>query len=174
MKQAVVKFQSENVNQTYSSVGGVILAEEIFKRFGINHAIDKHIGARTAGSGVKYTDSTYVLWHRERCDKSEEIDHILKNELAGGHIVTSALGANAAWWQIAILSANMLSLIKRLCLPGSYRNSRPKKLRFHLFSAVARISKHARKTAVVICNSFSARLLKTAWNRLVQIQCLLE
>lgn len=115
-----------------------------------------------------------VLWYRERCGKSEEIHHILKNELAGGHIVTNALGANAAWWQIAILSANLLSLIKRLCLSDSYRNSRPKKLRFHLFSAVARISRHARKTTVVIYNSFSTRLLKTAWNRLAQIQCLLE
>lgn len=115
-----------------------------------------------------------VLWHRERCGKSEEIHHILKNELAGGHIVTRALGANAGWWQIAILSANMLSIMKLLCLPDSYRNSRPKQLRFHLFSVVARISKHARKTAVVIYNSFSARLLKTEWNRLVEIQCLLE
>ena len=60
MKQSIVKFQSKNAIQTYSSMGGIILAEEIFKRLGINHAIDKHIGARRAGSGVKYTDTTYI------------------------------------------------------------------------------------------------------------------
>ena len=53
MKQAVVKFQSENAMQAYSLMGGIILAEEIFKRLGINHAIDQHIGARRTGSGVK-------------------------------------------------------------------------------------------------------------------------
>lgn len=111
-----------------------------------------------------------VSWYRGRCGKSEEVHRILKSELAGGHVVTSALGANAAWWQIAVLSANILSLVKTFCLPGSYRSCRPKKLRFYLFSAVARISRHARKRIAVIYNSFSARLLRAAWNKLIRFR----
>ncbi|WP_281679151.1 transposase [Synergistes jonesii] len=53
-----------------------------------------------------------VKWQRGRCGKSEQIHHVLKEELAGGHVVTNTLGANAAWWQITVLAANLLSFIK--------------------------------------------------------------
>lgn len=111
-----------------------------------------------------------VQWYHERCGKSEEIHHILKNELAGGHVVTKGLGANAAWWQIVILSANLLSLLKRCCLPREYRRARPKRLRFFLFSAVARVTHHARRLWIVIYASAAARLLKIARTRLAELQ----
>jgi len=110
---------------------------------------------------IAATPKDVVLWYRGRCGKSEEVHHILKSELGGGHVVTSALGANAAWWQMTVLAANMLALIK-LFLPKSLRSCRPKVLRYALFSAVARISKHARKSAAVIFHSRAASLLRGA------------
>ena len=122
---------------------------------------------------IESSPEEIVRWHRGRCGKSEEIHRVLKSELAGGHVVTSALGANAAWWQITVLTANLLSLIRSF-LPKSLRSSRPKKLRYALFSAVARISRHARKVCVVIFHSAAASVLRGALLRLAMLQVDLE
>ena len=114
-----------------------------------------------------------VRWHRGRCGKSEEIHRILKNDLGGGHVVTSALGANAAWWQMTVLAANTLSLIK-LFLPKSLHRCRPKALRYALFSAVARLSRHARRIAVVIFHSSAACVIREALSRLPTLEVKLE
>ncbi len=111
-----------------------------------------------------------VRWYHKRCGKSEEIHRILKNDLAGGHVVTKALGANAAWWQIVVLSANLLSLIKRCSLPEEHLRARPKRLRLLLFSAVARVTCHARRHCIVVYASTAARLLETAWMRLSELR----
>ena len=63
MKQIDVKFQSENENHgrsKFTPFGGAVLVGEVFEKFGIDDAIDRYIGARRAGSGVSYTDSSYV------------------------------------------------------------------------------------------------------------------
>jgi hypothetical protein len=105
-------------------------------------------------------------WQRKRCGKSEEVHRVLKDELAGGHVVTSALGANAVWWQITVLAFNIFTLIKKSCLTEEYHKSRPKRLRYWLFSMVARLSSHARKTTITVYRSAQSKLFKTAWKRL--------
>jgi hypothetical protein len=107
-----------------------------------------------------------VTWQRKRCGKSEELHHIMKDELAGGHVVTSALGANAAWWQITVLAFNILSVLKKSCLPEKYQTSRPKKLRYCLFSLVARLGNHGRRITITLYRSVQAKLFTEAWDRL--------
>jgi hypothetical protein len=113
-------------------------------------------------------------WQRERCGKSEEVHRILKDELAGGHVPTSALGANAAWWQITVLSFNILSMVKRVCLGEEYRTSRPKRLRLGLFSLVARLGSHARRCVLTVFGSLQAKLFESAWNKLCMLKVLTE
>jgi hypothetical protein len=115
-----------------------------------------------------------VVWYRKRCGKSEEIHRVLKDELAGGHVVTSALGANAAWWQITILSFNILTLIKRICLGEEYQTSRPKKLRYCLFGLVVRLGTHARKMTLTLYSCAQTCLFTMAWNRLNNLQVRME
>jgi hypothetical protein len=115
-----------------------------------------------------------VIWHRKRCGKSEEIHRVLKDELAGGHVVTSALGANAAWWQITVLAFNTLTLIKKLCLSEEYQTSRPKKLRFRLFWQTIRLCSHARNTVLTLYQGAEANLFTAAWNRLKVLQVQME
>lgn len=115
-----------------------------------------------------------VKWQRKRCGKSEEVHRILKEELGGGHVVTSALGANAGWWQITVLAFNIISLIKKICLPDEYQTSRPKKLRYSLFSVVARIGNHARKMTITIYRSVQASLFQLAWNKLEVLSVQIE
>jgi hypothetical protein len=117
-------------------------------------------------TNLDWSPEAIVTWQRKRCGKSEELHRVLKDELAGGHVVTSALGANAAWWQITTLSFNISTLIKKLCLPEEYHTSRPKKLRYWLFSLVVRLGTHARKMIITLYNSVQAKLFKAAWNKL--------
>ena len=91
-----------------------------------------------------------VKWHHERCGKSEELHRILKNEMAGGHIASRKFGANAAWWNIAVLSQSLLSLFKHNFLPKECQKSRPKTLRFRFFVTLGRIVSHAQRTVLKI------------------------
>ena len=91
-----------------------------------------------------------VAWHHERCGKSEELHRILKNEMAGGHIASHKFGANAAWWNIAVLAQSLLSLFKHYFLPAEYSRSRPKTLRFQFFVTLGRIVSHARRVVLKI------------------------
>jgi hypothetical protein len=90
-----------------------------------------------------------IAWHYERCGKSEELHRILKNEMAGGHIASRKFGANAAWWNIAVLALSLLSLFKYF-LPEGCRSSRPKTLRFQFFMTLGRIVSHARRVVLRI------------------------
>ena len=86
-----------------------------------------------------------VVWHHERCGKSEEVHRILKNEMAGGHVASRKFGANAAWWNIAVMALSLHNLFKHYFLPSECGNKRPKTLRFHFFVTLGRIVNHARK-----------------------------
>jgi hypothetical protein len=88
---------------------------------------------------------TIVEWQHGRCGKSEEIHHVLKEELGGGHIVSGKFGANAAWWNIAVLTLSLLNMFKRNFLPEGKRKRRPKGLRYEFFVMMGRLVKHARK-----------------------------
>jgi hypothetical protein len=90
-----------------------------------------------------------IAWHHERCGKSEELHRILKKEMAGGHVVSRKFGANAAWWNIAVLALTLQSLFKNF-LPEECRSSRPKTLRFQFFSTLGRIVSHARRVVLRI------------------------
>ena len=58
----------------------------------------------------------------------------------------SRFGANAAWLRLAVLTHNVITALKRMELPESYLNARPKRLRFLIFNTVGRILHHARRT----------------------------
>jgi len=135
-----------------SKVHPTVMNEKIYKVFALVTNLD-------------WAADEIVKWQRKRCGKSEEINRVLKDELAGGHVVTSALGANAAWWQITVLAFNISTLIKKTCLPEEYQTSRPKKLRYWLFSLVARIGSHARKMKITLYRSAQTSLFMTAWEK---------
>lgn len=144
-----------------ASVHPTLMAGKIYKVFAVV-------------TNMSWAPKEIISWYHARCGKSEEIHHVLKGELAGGHVVTSSLGANAAWWQISVLTANILNLMKNTLLPGSYRSARPKRLRFRLFSFVARLSSHARKQVVQVYRIAASRLFCDAWEALLRFRFCLE
>ena len=107
-----------------------------------------------------------VLWHRGRCGKSEEVHHILKEELAGGHVISGKLGANAFWWNVSVLAMSLHSLLKQMVLPEVARRSRPKTLRAFFYTMAGRVVHHARHLILRVDDGIGARWLKEAWERL--------
>jgi len=127
-------------------MGGII-----YKTFGIVTTIEDGTDGRFFGygQGSEMDGEKIILWHRKRCGKSEEIHHILKSDLAGGHIPSKRFGANAAWWNISVLALNLHNLLKGL-LPEEFSKNRPKTVRFLLYTMSGKIVNHGRRTILKI------------------------
>ena len=116
-------------------------------------------------TNMEETDGAELIrWHRGRCGKSEEIHRILKDDLAGGHVISRRLGANAFWWHCAVLAHSLCTLLKRL-LPQFLRHCRPKTLRAIFFTTVGRIVHHARRVIIRVNDTPSGRLVVAAYER---------
>ena len=86
-----------------------------------------------------------VSWHWEKAGTIERVHDVMKNDLGAGVLPCGRFGANAAWWRLNALTYNVLSALKSIGLPPPLKNARPKRLRFHVFTIPATISKHARQ-----------------------------
>lgn len=86
-----------------------------------------------------------LRWSHERCGTVELGHDVLKNELGGGVLPSRYFGANAAWWQLVILTATVLTALKRLALPEDWQPLRPCRLRFLLFHSAGRLVRHGRQ-----------------------------
>ncbi len=75
-------------------------------------------------------------WHREKAGTVEHTHDEVKNELGGGHVPSQRFGVNSVWFKISLLTYNIISAIKGLCLEGEERRARMKKLRLLLVHAV--------------------------------------
>jgi len=86
-----------------------------------------------------------LRWSHERCGTVEPAHDVLKNELGGGVLPGYRFGANAAWWQLVVLTANLLAVLKRLALPREWAPLRPRRLRFLLLQRAGRLLVHGRR-----------------------------
>ena len=108
-----------------------------------------------------------ILWHRERCGKSEQAHDILKNDFAGGHVPSYLFGVNAGWWNISVLSMNVSNVMKRFFLPRGYERCRMKTLRYVFFTLVGKVVNHARsKILRLYSGDAGSSLLIYALNKL--------
>ena len=103
-----------------------------------------------------------VVFHHERCGKSEEVHRILKDELGGGHVASGKFGSEAAWWNIGVLSLSLLNMFKRNFLPEESHTCRPKAMRYSFFVMVGRFVRHARKMVMKV---YSTSEQVIAWYR---------
>lgn len=110
-----------------------------------------------------------IRWHRKRCGKSEEVHRILKDELAGGHVVSQNFGANAAYWNIAVLALTLHSLMKQHVLPKELSKSRPKTVRFIFYSIAGLIVKHAHKVTLKV-GGYMLYMMQEAQRRLRELR----
>jgi hypothetical protein len=83
----------------------------------------------------------------------EPAHDVLKNDLGGGVLPSYRFGANAAWWQLVVLTHNLVSALKRLALPEDWAPLRPRRLRFLLFQVAGRLARHGRRLVLRIARS---------------------
>ena len=146
--------QVESENKKLKKLHLTDMCGNVYKVFGVVTNL-----LETSGKDV-------ILWHRGRCGKSEEVHHILKEDLAGGHIISRKLGANAMWWNVAVLAMSLNSLVKQMLLPSVVKKCRPKTLRFLFYMMVGRVIHHARRIVLRVDDGPGARWLLDAWKRL--------
>jgi len=151
----------EHINELETRCPGLkelhltLMSGKVYKLFGIASNITDKPGKEI------------ILWHRERCGKSEQAHDILKNEFGGSHVPSYYFGVNAAWWNIVVLAMNVISVIKRFFLPRGYETYRMKTLRYIFFTLVGKVVTHARRKLLKIYSGDAGSgLLMYAINKL--------
>ncbi len=61
---------------------------------------------------------------------------------------SARFGANAAWFRINALVFNVLTVLKRCALPERFRDARPKRLRYELFTLAGELAVHQSRLSV--------------------------
>lgn len=89
-----------------------------------------------------------VRWHRGKAGTIEQVHRTMKDELGAGVLPSSSFGANAAWFRINVLTFNVLTVLKRRALPERYRDARPKRLRYEIFTVPGRLTVHQSRLSV--------------------------
>jgi hypothetical protein len=86
----------------------------------------------------------------------EAVHDVIKNELAGGVMPCGRYGANAAWLQLAVLTYNVLTALKRLALPSELPPGGAQAAALSDLLHAGKIGPHARRTLLP---------LEWSWNR---------
>jgi hypothetical protein len=89
-----------------------------------------------------------VRWHRGKAGTIEHVHRAMKDELGAGVLPSARFGANAAWFRINALTFNVLTVLKRRALPERYRDARPKRLRYEIFTVPGRLVVHQSRVSV--------------------------
>jgi hypothetical protein len=95
-----------------------------------------------APRGDEMNAADLMRWHWEKAGTIEHVHRSMKDELGAGVLPSQRFGANAAWFRINAITYNLLTLLKRRALPARFRLARPKRLRYEIFNAPARLLVH--------------------------------
>jgi hypothetical protein len=81
-------------------------------------------------------------WHREKAGTVEHVHDEVKNALGGGHMPSQRFAVNAAWFKLALMTYNLVSAIRGLCLEGKERTARLKRFRLLLIQVAGRMNRN--------------------------------
>jgi len=105
-----------------------------------------------------------LAWHREKAGTVEHTHDEVKNELGGGHVPSQRFGVNSAWFKIALLTYNIVSVVKGLCLEGEERTARMKRFRLLLIQVAGRMNRNNCVMGLRLCNNVAAlRRMQRVW-----------
>ncbi len=105
-----------------------------------------------------------LAWHREKAGTVEHTHDEVKNELGGGHLPSQRFGVNSAWFKLALLTYNLVSAIKGLCLAGEERSARLKKFRWLVIEVAGRMNRNNCVMGLRLCAPGKAiRRVQAIW-----------
>ena len=116
---------------------------------------DRHFHAVITNE-QEWDGARLLQWHREKAGTVEHTHDEVKNELGGGHVPSQRFGVNSAWFKIALLTYNLISAIKGLCLEGDERTARLKRLRLLLIHIAGRMNRNNCLMGLRVCNNAEA------------------
>jgi hypothetical protein len=123
---------------------------------------DRHFHAvitNEPGDGGRLLD-----WHREKAGTVEHTHDEVKNELGGGHVPSQRFGVNSAWFKLALLTYNIVSAIKGLCLEGEERTARMKRFRLLLILVAGRMNRNNCVMGLRLCRDEAAlKRMQRVW-----------
>jgi hypothetical protein len=95
-------------------------------------------------------------WHREKAGTIEHTHDEVKNQLGAGHLPSQRFGVNSAWFKISLLTYNIISAIKGLCLEDEERTARMKRLRLLLIHVAGRMNRNNCVMGLRLCHDAAA------------------
>jgi len=113
---------------------------------------DRHFHAVITNE-QEWDGARLLEWHRQKAGTVEHTHDEVKNELGGGHVPSQRFGVNSAWFKIALLTYNLISAIKGLCLEGEDRTARLKRLRLLLIHIAGRMNRNNCVMGLRVCNN---------------------
>jgi hypothetical protein len=124
---------------------------------------DRHFHAVITNE--KEWDGARLLeWHREKAGTVEHTHDEVKNDLGGGHVPSQRFGVNSAWFKIALLTYNLVSAIKGLCLEGEERTARMKRFRLLVIHVAGRMNRNNCVMGLRLCNNAAAlKRMQRVW-----------
>ena len=103
-------------------------------------------------------------WHREKAGTVEHTHDEVKNELGGGHVPSQRFGVNSAWFKISLLTYNLVSAMKGLCLEGEERTARMKRFRLLLIHVAGRMNRNNCVMGLRLCHDSQAlKRIQKVW-----------
>ena len=92
----------------------------------------------------------------------------VRAHLAGGgrrsRLRQARFGVNSAWFKISLLTYNLVSAIKGLCLEGEERTARMKRFRLLLIHVAGRMNRNNCVMGLRVCNNTAAlKRMQAVW-----------
>ena len=112
---------------------------------------DRHYHA--VATNLDWDAARLLEWHREKAGTVEHVHDELKNALAGGHMPSQRFAVNAAWLKLSILSYNIASAIRGLCLNATERTARFKRYRLLMVHLSGRMNRNNCMMRLRLCAS---------------------
>jgi hypothetical protein len=123
---------------------------------------DRHFHAVVTNQ--KLEGGRLLDWHREKAGTVEHTHDEVKNELGGGHVPSQRFGVNSAWFKISLLTYNIVSAIKGLCLEGEERTARMKRFRLLLIHVAGRMNRNNCVMGLRLCHNVAAlKRMQRVW-----------
>ena len=124
---------------------------------------DRHFHAVVTNQ--KIDGGRLLDWHREKAGTVEHTHDEVKNEFGGGHVPSQRFGVNSAWFKVSLLTYNLVSAIKGLCLGEEERTARMKRFRLLLIHVAGRMNRNNCVMGLRVCNHAEAlKRMQKIWN----------